>query len=129
HILPILKGTTVDFLNSDEVKHNVFSPDKIADKFNLGTYGKGVKRSHTFDKVGVAVILCNVHTEMEAYIVVLPTPFFAMTDGDGNFRIENVHPGEYTIKTWHEKMREVSQNIRVEPGKITELNIVLKRRR
>lgn len=128
HVLPVLKGTTVDFLNSDHVKHNVFSPDRIARRFNLGTYGKGEKRSHTFNKAGDAVILCNVHPEMEAYVVVLPNPFFAITDEEGYFHIKNVPAGQYTIRTWHEKLRGISKKITVESGKTTQLHIILKER-
>ena len=62
HVLPILAGTTVDFLNSDDVLHNVFSPDKCAESFNLGTWPKGQKRSFTFKNPGCrATLLCKVH--------------------------------------------------------------------
>lgn len=77
HVLPILVGTTVDFKNSDDVLHNVFTPSKAGDRFDLGTWGKGQMKSFTFKKPGEVVILCNVHPEMEAYIVVVETPYFA----------------------------------------------------
>jgi hypothetical protein len=66
---------------------------------------------------------------MEAYIVVLPHPYFAKTDRQGNFKIENVPPGKYTLKTWHEKKKSVSQGITVEVGKTTVVNMALKKRR
>jgi plastocyanin len=120
HILPILVGTTVDFLNSDDVLHNVFSPDKVADKFNLGTWPKGQVRSYTFKQEGSAVMLCNVHPEMEAYVVVVPTPYSAVSDKAGNYRIDNVPSGTYTLKIWHEKLKGTPQSVTVpESGSVT----------
>ncbi|MBM2832815.1 MAG: hypothetical protein HW414_1867 [Dehalococcoidia bacterium] len=106
HVLPILAGTAVDFLNSDDVLHNVFTPDKCAMKFNLGTWPKGQARSFTFKQVGcAAVMLCNVHPEMEAFVVASPTPYFAKTGPDGKFKIEGVPAGSYTVQIWHEKLK------------------------
>jgi plastocyanin len=109
HVLPIVAGTTVDFLNNDEVMHNVFTPDKEADKFNLGSWPKGEIRSYTFDvdcgDICSPVMLCNVHPEMEAYVVVLKNPYFAVTDKAGNFTIEGVPAGDLQLKLWHEKLK------------------------
>ncbi len=104
HVLPVLKGTTVDFLNEDPFMHNVFSPDDVADAVNLGSWGQGQKKSHTFNKLGNAVMLCNMHPEMEGWIVVLPTPYFAVTDEKGDYTIKDVPDGKYTLKTWHQKL-------------------------
>ncbi len=104
HVLPVLAGTTIDFQNSDDVLHNVFSPDACADKMNLGTWPKGQRRSFTFKNPGCqAVLLCNVHPEMEAFVVVCETPYFAVTSDDGTYEIKDVPPGKYTLKIWHEK--------------------------
>lgn len=114
HVLAIQAGTTVDFLNSDDVMHNVFSPDQCADKFNLGTWPKGQIRSYTFKKAGCqAVVLCNVHPEMEAYVVVVGTPYYAVTAKDGSFEIKDVPAGKYTVKIWHEKLKGQDQAIDV----------------
>ena len=104
HVLPILKGTTVEFLNDDPFVHNVFSPDDVADAVNLGSWGQGAKKSHTFNKLGNAVMLCNLHPEMEGWVVVLPTPYFAVTDEKGDYTIKDVPGGQYTLKTWHKKL-------------------------
>ena len=105
HVLPILVGTTVDFVNSDPVNHNVFTPDACAGKFNLGTWGKGQLKSHTFNKECAATLLCLVHPEMEAFVVAVPTPYFATTGPDGAYQIRDVPDGSYTVKVWHPKLK------------------------
>jgi plastocyanin len=127
-VLPILKGTTVDFLNSDDVQHNVFAPGKV-EKFNLGTWGLGGVKDYTFNEPGEVVILCNVHSEMVAYIIILENPYFAKTNPDGNFKIENIPPGTYVLKTWHEKMKSPSQEITIAEGEVKEINFELKKRK
>lgn len=127
-VLPILKGTTVNFLNSDDVQHNVFAPGKV-DKFNLGTWGKDGNKERTFNETGEIIVLCNVHSEMVAYIVILENPFFFKTDKDGHFKIENVPPGNYQLKTWHEKMKLVPQDITVAGGETTEVHLELSKRK
>ena len=117
HVLPVLVGTTVDFTNSDDVLHNVFSPDKCADKFNLGSWPKGQFKSFTFKEPGCAsTLLCNVHPEMEGYVLVLETPYYAVSAKDGAFTIKDVPPGKYTLKIWHEKLQPQETTVEV-PGK------------
>lgn len=126
HMLPVLVGTTVEFPNSDNVRHNVFSPSKPK-KFNLGTYAAGVTREITFDKPGIVALLCNVHAEMSAYIVVLENPYYALTDTSGVFTINNVPPGSYTIKTWHEKLKKKEQEVTVATGETVKVEFKLSR--
>jgi len=118
HILPVLKGSTVDFTNDDTVNHNVFSPPGSAVLFNLGLYGSGVKKTQVFNELGEVPLLCNVHPEMSAYVIVLQNPFFALTDNAGNFEIKNVPAGTYQLKVWHEKLKEDSKQAVIEAGKI-----------
>jgi len=128
-VVAMQKGTTVDFPNSDAVRHNVFSPPTAALQFNLGTYPTGVVKEVLFDVVGETPLLCNVHAEMAGYAVAFENPYFAVTDKDGNYTIEGVPPGKYVVKTWHEKLKEISQEVTVEAGKATTSNFDLKRRR
>lgn len=114
HVLPILKGTTVDFLNSDTVAHNIFSPSETADKFNLGTWQRGKRKSYTFNKLGVVELLCNLHPEMSAYILVLSNPYFTKTEKDGKFIIEDIPNGSYTLSVWHERIKTQSKEIMVD---------------
>ncbi|MBI4767808.1 MAG: carboxypeptidase regulatory-like domain-containing protein [Deltaproteobacteria bacterium] len=117
HVLPVLKGTTVDFTNDDTVAHNVFTPPGAGTRFNLGLYGVGVKKTVTFDNLGENPLLCNVHPEMLGYVIVLQNPYYALTDNSGKYEIKNVTPGTYKLKVWHEKLRETSKEVTVEAGK------------
>jgi len=103
HVMPVLLGTTVDFLNSDSVKHNVFSPD--GEGYNLGTWAKGERRSYTFKHLGTYTQLCSIHPEMEGFIIVLQNPYFAVTTANGQFTIPDVPPGHYELKVWGEHLK------------------------
>lgn len=128
HVLPVVAGTTVDFLNSDDVLHNVFTPDKCAEKFNLGTWPKGQVRSYAFKQAGcTAVMLCNVHPEMEAYIVALETPYFAVSAKEGSYEIKSIPAGKYTLKIWHEKLKGSTVTVEVPDKGIVEVNFGIKR--
>lgn len=113
HVLPVLVGTTVDFLNSDAVMHNVFTPDACAEKFNLGTWPKGETRSYVFKSECAAALLCKVHPEMEAFVVAVPTPYFAVTKSDGSYAIPDVPDGAYTVKVWHPKLKATQRAVAV----------------
>jgi plastocyanin len=116
HITVVQVGTTVDFLNSDSVAHNVFWTSVGGNKkltHNLGTWPKGEKRSFKFDNPGAVPLLCNVHPEMSGYIVVSPTPYFATTDKSGEYKIENVPDGGYTVTAWHEGAKNQSKPVSV----------------
>ncbi|HLZ52200.1 MAG TPA: carboxypeptidase regulatory-like domain-containing protein [Candidatus Acidoferrum sp.] len=116
HVVVVQQGTTVEFLNSDAVGHNVYWPSISGNKklsHNLGTWPKGDKKPFQFNDLGVASLLCNVHPEMSGYVVVVPTPYFAVTDKDGNFEIKNVPAGKYTLKTWSEDGKPTTQAVDV----------------
>ena len=129
HVLPILAGATVTFLNSDPTPHNVFSPDN--EKYNLGTWPAGQTKDHTFSKCAkfpcVYTQLCRVHPEMEGYIVVLQNPFFNVSDKNGKYKIENVPPGNYTLAVWHARAKAQLQPVTVEAGKPLTVDFVLGR--
>jgi plastocyanin len=116
HIMVVQQGTTVEFLNSDTVQHNVYwaaiSGDKKAGH-NMGTWPKGEKRPFTFDKAGVVPLLCNVHPEMSGYIIVSATPYFAETDDSGSYKIKDVPDGNYNLVVWHEGAKAQSKAVSV----------------
>ena len=127
HVLPIVVNTTVEFLNYDNVLHNVFTPDKIADKFNLGTWPPGEIKTYTFKQAGSATLLCNVHTEMEGYVVVLQNPFFSVTDENGNYSIKDVPAGSYNLLVWNKKYKGKPKPIAVKDGQSLQVNFELKK--
>ena len=104
HVLAVPAGSTVDFINSDKVNHNVFSADACK-KFNLGTYNPGMSKAVVFDKPCVVNLLCNVHSEMSGFVVVTENPYFSVTGADGKFTIKNVPAGTYEITAWSEKLK------------------------
>jgi plastocyanin len=127
HVLVVLKGTTVDFLNSDPVGHNVYWPSISGDKklhANLGTWPQGQSKPFTFNDLGVAPLLCNVHPEMSGYVVVVPTPYFATTNKEGEFDIKDVPAGSYTLKTWSEQGKPTTQAVTVS-GESTTVNLTV----
>jgi plastocyanin len=116
HVIAVMVGTTVDFKNSDKVQHNIFWPSISGNKkltHNLGTWPTGESRTFKFDAPGVVPLLCNVHPEMSGYIVVSPTPYFAVTDDSGNFTIANVPDGSYSVIGWHEGYKTQTKSVSV----------------
>ena len=97
HSIIVLRGTTVDFLNSDALNHNVYW--KSPKPNNLGTWPQGETKSFTFWDPGVVTLFCNVHPEMSGYIYVVPTPFYAQVKADGSFVIRGVPQGHVTLRT------------------------------
>jgi plastocyanin len=122
HVVAVQQGTTVEFLNSDPVGHNVYWPSISGNKklnHNLGTWPKGEKKPFQFNDLGTASLLCNVHPEMSGYVVVVPTPYFAVTDKDGNFEIKGIPAGKYTLKTWSEDGKPSTQAVDVSAATAT----------
>lgn len=116
HVIVVQVGTTVEFLNSDQVQHNVFWPSISGDKkksHNMGTWPQGQKKPFKFTEPGVVSLLCNVHPEMAGYIVVVPDSHFAESAADGTFTIANVPDGQYTVTAWHEGKKVQSKKITV----------------
>lgn len=131
HVLPILVGTTVHFPNNDKVDHNVFSLSR-AKKFSLGSFKPGEIKTVLFDKPGIVELRCDVHAEMAAYILVMRNPYWAKTDEKGRFEIpdsddlknlgisgvEDLPPGKYFLKTWHEKLKSKRTTVIVEKEEV-----------
>ncbi len=113
HVLPVLVGTTVKFVNDDDVQHNVFTPSPAGDLFNLGTWLKGQSKTFTFAKMGKVEVLCNIHHEMRSFVLVLQNPYFAVADKNGNYRIDNVPNGTYQLKVWHERGAAAAKSIQL----------------
>ena len=124
HVVVVQTGTTIRFLNNDPEPHNVYSPEG---RYNLGTWPTGDTRDHVFKKPGIYSQLCNIHPDMLAYVVVVDTPHFAVTDAKGAFVIRNVPPGKYTLVAWHEKKDGFEREVEVVAGKPLVLDLVIER--
>src|SRR5262249_28516245 len=118
HVLAITTGTTVDFPNSDQFYHDVFSLSKAA-KFDLGRYPAGKSKSIRFDKPGIVRVFCDIHAHMNAFILVFGHPFFALTDQAGRYRIDNIPPGTYSAVAWNEGTPSDPRLVTVSDGGVT----------
>ena len=112
HVSVVTRGTTVRFPNDDTLFHNVFAYFQ-AKKFDLGMYPRGASKQVTFDKTGLVIVLCNVHSDMSAYIMVVDTPYYAVSDSQGRFRLPDVPPGTYTLHAWHESGAALTETVTV----------------
>lgn len=124
-VVVVRPGMSVDFLNSDGILHNVFSPGWSGEEFDLGTYPSGATRSHRFTEPGPHVILCKVHPEMVAYVVVVDTPYFAVSDSAGRFSIGSVSPGRYRLTVWRRGGEERQTDVVVPPNGMSGLTVDL----
>ena len=125
HVLAITTGTTVDFPNSDKFYHNVFSLSKTR-RFDLGRYAAGGSRHVTFDQPGIVRVFCDIHTHMSAFILVFGHPFFALTDDQGRYHIDNVPPGTYNVIAWHEGSATEPRPVTVPDGADAELDVTIR---
>ena len=125
-VLPILKGRGVTFLNSDALLHSVHGYRGRTSLFNQAMPAGAKPMTKTFNEPGEVAVLCNVHPEMVAYIIVLETPYAAVTAADGRYEITNVPPGSYTLKTWHEKLTPVSKTVTIQGEQTVTVDLELK---
>lgn len=122
HVQVVPPGTEMEILNEDGLLHNVHAFHGTETLFNLAQpkYRKTLKR--TLDKLGIVHVTCDVHAWMEAYIVVTDEPFVVLTDEDGRFRFDDVPPGTYKVRLWHEALGEVEKEVVVSEGGMAEVN-------
>lgn len=118
-------GTTVLFRNSDPILHNVFSPAGPGAGFNLGTYPSPGAREQRFLEPGVHVILCHVHPEMLAFVIVVTTPYRTVVDQDGSFLMTGIPPGRYQLNVWRRRTAPLQQEIEIISGRTLERELEL----
>ena len=125
-VRPVVRGSTVSFLNNDHEAHNVFSPDK--EKYDLGNWTAGEAREYTFKQLGTYTQLCKLHPSMIGYVVVLQNPYFAHVESDGSFRIRDVPPGKYKVKAWQARGEGGPIEVVVEADEKAQADIPIARR-
>jgi plastocyanin len=121
-VVPV--GTTVTFPNQDPFNHNVFSLNE-GNTFDLGLYGRGEVQSHRFTRAGLVRVFCNIHPRMSGFVAVRDNTWYVQPGADGSFTLAGVPPGNYTIKAWHERGGDVSQQITVPAGGLAGLELRL----
>jgi plastocyanin len=109
-IVPV--GGTVEFLNSDRLLHNLHSDSTKNHTFNR-TQPRGRTIPIVFNKPEIIRVGCDLHPWMRAWVVVAEHPFYAVTDDQGEFVLENVPSGEYTLQVWQESLGTVTQDVTV----------------
>jgi len=125
HVLAITTGTIVDFPNSDHIYHNVFSLSKTK-SFDLGRYAAGHSKPVKFDKPGIVRVFCDIHSHMNAFILVFSHPFFSLSDADGRYRIDNIPPGTYNVVAWNEGVASEPRSVTVVDNGIEEEDFTLR---
>ena len=125
HLLAVTTGTVVDFPNSDHIYHNVFSLSKTR-TFDLGRYGSGRSKPIRFDRPGIVRVFCDIHSHMNAFILVFNHPFYAVTDPGGRYQIDSIPPGTYNVIAWNEGLSSEPKAAEVPRGGATELDFTLR---
>jgi len=123
HVLAVMVGTVVDFPNSDLIYHNVFSLSR-AKRFDLGRYAAGKSKGVRMDRPGVVRVFCDIHSHMNAFVLVFNHPFFDVTDVEGRFELPALPAGTYTVVGWYEGEARVTRSVVVQPGGWTEIDMV-----
>ena len=124
HLLAVMVGTYVEFPNSDLTYHNVFSLSR-AKRFDLGRYAAGKSKGVRMDRPGVVRVFCDIHSHMNAFVLVFNHPFFDVTDDDGRFDLPALPAGTYTLVGWYEGEARIRRPVVVPPGGWAEIDLVV----
>lgn len=124
HVLAVMVGTVVDFPNSDLIYHNVFSLSR-AKRFDLGRYAAGKSKGVVMDRPGVIRVLCEIHSHMNAFVLVFNHPFFDITDADGRFELPSLPAGTYTVVGWYEGEARITRSVVVPSSGWSEVELVV----
>ena len=113
HVLAFPVGTTVEILNPDGILHNVHSYSKVNSPFNMAQPKFKKTLDVKIDKPEAIEVKCDVHGWMQGWLVATESPYVAVTDNSGNFKLTDVPPGSYTVEVWHEKLGKNTQKVTV----------------
>ena len=125
HVLAVTAGSLVDFPNSDRTYHNVFSLSRTR-RFDLGRYPQGRSKSVRFETPGIVRVFCDIHSHMSAFVLVFGHAFFDTTGAGGEYRIDGVPPGTYTVAAWYEGDVRATRPVTIPPdGGAVDLDFLL----
>jgi plastocyanin len=113
HVLAFPAGSTVEILNPDGILHNVHSYSKVNSPFNMAQPKFKKNLDVKIDKPEAIEVKCDVHGWMQGWLVATESPYVAVTDNSGNFKLTDVPPGSYTVEVWHEKLGKNTQKVTV----------------
>lgn len=124
NLLPIQRGTRVEFPNEDETYHNIFSYSP-AKRFDLGRYPpeESPTPSVVFDHVGLVTLRCDIHEHMRALVLVLDTPYFTISDWQGNYRLPNLPAGRFVLKAWVSSKVTLGHPVELTSGEVRHVNL------
>jgi plastocyanin len=106
----VTEGSKIEFPNQDPFTHNVFSKAPQG-AFDTESFGKGKTRDNTFKSAGIYPVYCNVHPRMTAFVIAVKTPFFTQASKDGQFTVDKVPAGKYTVHVWHDRAGEQTADL------------------
>lgn len=122
HVLAFPAGSTIEVINPDGILHNVHSYSKVNTPFNQAQPKFKKTLEVKVEKPEAVEVKCDVHGWMHGWLVATETPYFAVTDKSGSFKLDNVPAGSYTVEVWHEKLGKSTQKVTVkakEDAKVT----------
>lgn len=122
HVLPVMVGSKVEIRNSDKIMHNLHTRSAKNPSFNKAQLAKKSVQV-AFAAPEIVPIGCDVHSQMIAYIPVLPTPFFTKAGKDGTYTIAGIPPGQYELVGWHEKYGTVSTKVEIAASKTAQVDV------
>jgi plastocyanin len=128
HVVVLPAGGTLDILNSDGILHNVHTYSTSNPAINKAMPKFKKRMSEKFDRPEFIRLACDAHAWMGGWIVVAANPYYAVTDQDGLFKVEEVPPGTYTLEVWHESLGRVTREVTVKPKEETKLTLELARK-
>jgi plastocyanin len=122
HVLAFPAGTTVEIKNPDGILHNVHSYSKVNSQFNQAQPKFKKSMDVKIDKPEAVEVKCDVHGWMHGWLVATETPYFAVTDNSGSFKLTDVPPGTYTVEVWHETLGKTNQKVTVKAKEDAKVN-------
>jgi plastocyanin len=127
HVIGVMAGQNVEFLNNDPTGHNVHPLPKVNNEWNQSQPPKGDPIIRTFAKPEIGLMVkCNLHPWMRVYVNVVEHPFYAVTGPDGSFSIKNLPAGDYTLAAWHERFGTQEFKVKVAAGGAATANFTFK---